>query len=190
MLRHGDIVPYMTEVTDEGRERFQNLLISDPTNEAALIEALAHQGFKKKIAAGGIVFPSMDQLDRFYICRPAKGYGPWEFPKGHIDKGESLKQAAVREVYEETGIHAQVLPGRHAYIGKPPKDQFGSFTHIFLMVQTGGGVHLSWEVDKCELMTWEEAVANFSISIHGGNKRGIAQIKTARKIVQQYYLKS
>ncbi len=30
--------------------------------------------------------------------------GHWDFPKGHIEPGESEKEAAFREVYEETGI--------------------------------------------------------------------------------------
>ena len=30
--------------------------------------------------------------------------GKWDLPKGKVDKGESLKKAAVRETQEETGI--------------------------------------------------------------------------------------
>lgn len=30
--------------------------------------------------------------------------GHWDFPKGHIERGETASQAAVRELTEETGI--------------------------------------------------------------------------------------
>ncbi len=38
--------------------------------------------------------------------------GHWGFPKGHIEKGESPEQAAVRELVEETGIKDFIaMPG-------------------------------------------------------------------------------
>ena len=33
----------------------------------------------------------------------------WSLPKGHLERGESLEAAAVREVTEETGITGRVL---------------------------------------------------------------------------------
>jgi diadenosine hexaphosphate hydrolase (ATP-forming) len=41
------------------------------------------------------------------LIRDRQGF--WVFPKGHLDEGESLEQAAVREVEEETGIRGHVL---------------------------------------------------------------------------------
>lgn len=32
------------------------------------------------------------------------GSGHWDFPKGHMEKGEDEKQTALRELKEETGI--------------------------------------------------------------------------------------
>jgi len=33
----------------------------------------------------------------------------WSLPKGHLEDGETLEQAAVREVAEETGIHGSII---------------------------------------------------------------------------------
>ncbi|MEM7481415.1 MAG: NUDIX hydrolase [Acidobacteriota bacterium] len=33
----------------------------------------------------------------------------WQLPKGHIEKGETLEQTALREVQEETGVTGQVV---------------------------------------------------------------------------------
>lgn len=35
--------------------------------------------------------------------------GHWGFPKGHLEKGEAPRQAAVRELQEETGITEVLL---------------------------------------------------------------------------------
>ena len=37
------------------------------------------------------------------------GHKGWDFPKGHLEAGESSEQAALREVEEETGIRARIL---------------------------------------------------------------------------------
>lgn len=42
-----------------------------------------------------------------------KCYGQWNFPAGHVDDGEKITEAALREVYEETGCKVKltgVLP--------------------------------------------------------------------------------
>ena len=47
-------------------------------------------------------------------------FGKWVPPGGHVEPGESLSQAAVREFEEETGLTAEVIsasPGLH-----PPDD--------------------------------------------------------------------
>lgn len=36
-------------------------------------------------------------------------YGKWSLPKGHMEGGESLREAAVREVEEETGIRPDLV---------------------------------------------------------------------------------
>ncbi len=33
------------------------------------------------------------------------------FPKGHIEYGETEKQTALREIYEETGVHTSIIDG-------------------------------------------------------------------------------
>ena len=58
--------------------------------------------FKSKIkvifASGGIVKNDNNQI--LFIYRRGK----WDLPKGKAEKGESIKETAIREVIEETGI--------------------------------------------------------------------------------------
>ncbi len=50
------------------------------------------------VAGGGLVFNDKGQM--LFIHRNSK----WDLPKGKVDKGESIEEAAVREVEEETGV--------------------------------------------------------------------------------------
>lgn len=53
-------------------------------------------------SAGAIVFRN----DTVLMIRVGSR---WSFPKGHVEPGETAKQAAVRETKEETGISAELL---------------------------------------------------------------------------------
>lgn len=56
-------------------------------------------------AAGGVVKNKDNKL--LFIFR----LGKWDLPKGKMDKGETLKQTAIREVEEECGISKLKITG-------------------------------------------------------------------------------
>jgi len=47
-------------------------------------------------------------LDRGVVLRRT-AKGEWVFPKGDVEEGELLRETAVREVAEETGLRCQIL---------------------------------------------------------------------------------
>ena len=71
-------------------------------NLAELWEDFTHL-FTVVESAGGIVSNQNNEI--LFIRR----LGKWDLPKGKIEKGESLEQAAVREVQEETGLEEIIL---------------------------------------------------------------------------------
>ena len=63
-------------------------------------------------SCGAVIFRREANKLLYLIILNRKGnsIGHWGFPKGHVEKGETFEQTAIREVLEETGIHIQILP--------------------------------------------------------------------------------
>ncbi|MCI4373083.1 MAG: NUDIX domain-containing protein [Thermoplasmata archaeon] len=59
-----------------------------------------------ELAAGAVLF---HRSTRKLLLLHYRDEDRWGFPKGHVDSGESLGQAALREVLEETGFRAVEL---------------------------------------------------------------------------------
>lgn len=74
----------------------KNVCLFHPNSENIL------KVFSKKIpivaAGGGLVRNNKGEV--LFIFRNGK----WDLPKGKLDKGETIEEAAVREVEEETGV--------------------------------------------------------------------------------------
>lgn len=62
----------------------------------------------REYSAGGLIFDERGRVA--IIARHSRsGHLEWCLPKGHIEKGETPEQTAVREVHEETGILGEVI---------------------------------------------------------------------------------
>jgi ADP-ribose pyrophosphatase YjhB (NUDIX family) len=57
------------------------------------------ESFNTVSAAGGLVLNSKKEI--LFIYRSEK----WDLPKGRVEAGESIEEAAIREVQEECGIY-------------------------------------------------------------------------------------
>jgi 8-oxo-dGTP pyrophosphatase MutT (NUDIX family) len=65
----------------------------------------------RELSAGGLVYRRV--RTRWVVCLGARRKSPndtlvWSIPKGHVEEGESMAEAAVREVSEETGLRSEV----------------------------------------------------------------------------------
>jgi len=60
-----------------------------------------------EFSSGGIVVK--DKTFLLIKVIDLRGAAVWTFPKGKIEKGESVEEAALREVREETGYKCRIL---------------------------------------------------------------------------------
>ncbi len=81
------------------------------------------------------------------------GKGTWAFPGGHLEYGENIKQCAVREVLEETGLQISNLQ-----TGPYSNDIFTTeqkhYITLFVIADyRSGGLEVK-EPHKCERWDW------------------------------------
>lgn len=61
-------------------------------------------------SCGAVVFRKVKGEARFLLIKNKRSSN-WGFPKGHIEKGETHRDTARREVLEETGMHVDIIDG-------------------------------------------------------------------------------
>jgi 8-oxo-dGTP pyrophosphatase MutT (NUDIX family) len=101
-----------------------------------------------EISAGGLVVRRgarglellvAEQLDRNSGRRTVR------LPKGKVDPGETLEQAAVREVREESGVSARIVAPlgdvSYSFFERRASRQVAKRVHYYLMAWVGGEAH-------------------------------------------------
>ena len=99
---------------------------------------------RREISAGGVVYRrEADGIEVLLAARRTRrGELAWGLAKGGIEPDESVEDAAVREVREETGIDAdiEVSLGETRYFYVWEDVRVRKTVHFFLMHATGGDV--------------------------------------------------
>jgi 8-oxo-dGTP pyrophosphatase MutT (NUDIX family) len=128
-----------------------------------------------EISAGGFVVSKKDSSLVALMARFNRGGKlEWCIPKGHLEVGETHEQAAIREVFEETGLKAEITDylGDVSYTFNQKGKNVSKTVHVYLMNQISG--ELSMEHDpnhEASELAWvklDELITKLS---HGSEKR-------------------
>lgn len=103
------------------------------------------------IAAGGVLHRLAGGGKRKVLLVHRKRYDDWTLPKGHVEPGESLLEAARREVLEETGH--QSTAGRELGTVGYRVSRGQKMVRYWLMEPDGGTFEPNAEVDDIEWLT-------------------------------------
>lgn len=121
---------------------------------------------RRELSAGGLIWRAVDGTVEVVLVRPA-GRSAWVLPKGHVEPGESVIDAAAREASEESGLEVAVGPelGDVSYVyswhDRPggPLVRIFKRVHFFLMECRGGDpTGHDDEIDEVAWMSLDEAL--------------------------------
>lgn len=121
----------------------------------------------RELSAGGIVYRRIGAIIEIALIRTGKR---WGLPKGHVEEGESLQQAACREVFEETGLEGEVVEklGDISYrytnkrAAREPVRVFKR-VHFYLLRWTRGEIRgHDYEVDEARWFPIADGLAKLS----------------------------
>jgi 8-oxo-dGTP diphosphatase len=88
------------------------------------------------------------------LRRANTGYedGNYSVVAGHLERGERVTQAAIREAYEEVGVH--LCPPDLTVTGVMHRRSHDERIDFFLVATTWSGTVTNQEPDKCSELRW------------------------------------
>jgi 8-oxo-dGTP diphosphatase len=108
-------------------------------------------------AAGGVVVSD----GRIVLVHRPK-YDDWSLPKGKLAEGESWEDAALREVFEETGVRCTLREELSPVEYTDPKGRPKTVRYWRMEAVEKGEFHPNDEVDELRWLAPDDAVAHLT----------------------------
>jgi 8-oxo-dGTP pyrophosphatase MutT (NUDIX family) len=125
---------------------------------------------ERELSAGGVVVRDGACVVIVPTRRAAGGARVLALPKGHPEPGESIQQAALREVREEAGVEAEVVAplGDVRYWYQRDGVRVAKVVRFFLLAyRSGDPADHDSEVEEARWMALEEAATALT---HAGDR--------------------
>lgn len=122
-------------------------------------ESAESTGDRIHISSGGIVYRDAERGPEVVLLHRADG-DTWHLPKGTVESGETLEEAAIREIREETNITGRIvarLADLYSEFRDTNDEQIPKRTTYFLIQAQSGELQCDHEHDMALFILIEDA---------------------------------
>lgn len=140
---------------------------------------MARYPTRRAVSAGGLVCDDRPE-GRWVVLisrRNTAGQLQWTLPKGGLEDGEDLEEAAVREVREETGLACEIDEKLgvidYWFVWRPEQVRYHKYVHYYLMTSDGQGPQP--RDDEAEDVVWLPFAEALGRLTHPNERRLVAQ---------------
>jgi len=126
----------------------------NPIAERMYAKKAADANTRVRVGVGVIVLDSRGWI----LLEKRSDCGMWGLPGGRIEPGESVTEAAVREVKEETGLNVEIT--RLLGVYSEPE------SHIVTFLDNGDVVHLVDILLEAKIRSGELSISSESEALH------------------------
>jgi ADP-ribose pyrophosphatase YjhB (NUDIX family) len=111
-----------------------------------------------------VLVPAPDRSGRLLLIKRliAPRIGCFALPGGFVDKGEGPEEAAIREVFEETGIIVKI----ERHLRSVPIPQANQILTFYLATAIGGTLTNSYETDAVDYYSPEALPGEIAFPTH------------------------
>ncbi|MBQ7916367.1 MAG: NUDIX domain-containing protein [Firmicutes bacterium] len=108
-------------------------------------------------SSGGVLYTWVNDEPHFVLVREIEGH--YGLPKGHVEQGETKEKAAVREMWEEAGVRARLLPGFQEEISYPTgKDVLKHVTYFLAQYDASQPLMKADDLREVLLVPYKDAM--------------------------------
>ncbi|MGF3066542.1 bis(5'-nucleosyl)-tetraphosphatase [Facklamia sp. P13064] len=119
---------------------------------------------KKEKSCGAVIYYKDNQDFLFLLIQHENG-GHWAFPKGHIEKGETEEETALREIKEETGLEVELNNQfRETTHFSPKKDVMKEVVYFIAKTNSNKVTRQLEEVSQFIWLPYQEALDKITYS--------------------------
>jgi 8-oxo-dGTP pyrophosphatase MutT (NUDIX family) len=136
----------------------------------------------KEKSCGALVFYKNGECIEILILKHRLG-GHWSFPKGHVERNETERQTARREVFEETGIKITILEKFREMVSYSPKP--GVDKDVVYFIASAVDKVTRMQIEEVSEIKWVELSAAHEFLTYYNDKQ---LLKSAKKYISEHGL--